>query len=308
MNDNLAGKIEQIKRQLNTRGDVETSAVRVAVAPYRVCPIGAHSDHQGGPVLGMAVSAYTLLAFTVAPTSDVVLTSENFPGEIRLDLNRPTMKPATADEPNWGRYLRGAACALRNRLPPEARGIAGRVSGSLPAGGLSSSASVILSYLSALGEANALALEPRELIELALKAEKDFVGVNVGILDPAAIVGARRGHLLAIDTCETKWEPLPLGPEPPDYRILAAFSGITRNLSGTDYNQRVEECFQAARKLAALSGRGSVVPDGEDAAWLSSTAAEPGRSKARCNERWLPGSPSSKAGRECFCWKARTGS
>jgi galactokinase/galacturonokinase len=120
---------------------------------------------------------------------------------------------------------------------------------------LSSSASVILSYLSALAEANGLELEPRELIEHALRAEKDFVGVNVGILDPAAIVGSRRGHLLAIDTRETKWEVLPLGPEAPDYQILVVFSGITRNLSGTDYNQRVEECHHAARKLAALSGR-----------------------------------------------------
>jgi galactokinase len=97
-----------------------------------------------------------------------------------------------------------------------------------------------------------------ECVELALRAEKEFVGVQVGILDPAAIVAARRGHLMAIDTRETKWEPLALGSEAPEYRILVAFSGITRNLAGTDYNRRVEECFQAARKLAAFSGREEV--------------------------------------------------
>lgn len=209
-------------------------------------------------MLGMAVSAYTLLAFAPAPTSDIVLTSENFPGEIRLDLNQPTMTPDSAAEPGWGRYLRGAACSLGDRLPSAPRGFTGRVSGSLPAGGLSSSASVILAYLLVLAESNGLALEPRELIELALRAEKNFVGVKVGILDPAAIVGGDRGHLLAINTRETKWEAVPLGLQAPDYRILVVFSGITRNLAGTDYNERVEQCHEAARKLAALSGKREV--------------------------------------------------
>ena len=37
--------------------------IRILASPYRICPLGAHIDHQGGPVLGMTVDAYTLMAF-----------------------------------------------------------------------------------------------------------------------------------------------------------------------------------------------------------------------------------------------------
>jgi galactokinase/galacturonokinase len=45
-----------------------------------------------------------------------------------------------------------------------------------------------------------------------------------------------------------------LGEAASDYRILIVFTGTTRNLSGTGYNQRVAECFSAAEKLGKLAG------------------------------------------------------
>ena len=251
--ETLAARVARAKRQLAERTGVPPDDVRVVVSPYRVCPIGAHSDHQGGPVLAMAISAYTLVAFTPAPSSGVVLTSDNFPGEARFDMGRP----APDSVPGWGRYAVGAACALGERQPAR-RGIVGHVSGSLPGGGLSSSASVVLAYLVAFTHANGTTLEPHALVDLALHAERDFVGVKVGILDPAAIVGARREHLLAIETRDARWTPLRFGATGPDYRILIVFSGITRDLSGTDFNRRIDECFDAARELAARSGRDAV--------------------------------------------------
>jgi galactokinase len=93
------------------------------------------------------------------------------------------------------------------------------------------------------------------LVSLALRAETEFVGVSVGILDPAAIVGSHRERLLAIDTRASRWKPLRLGDAAPAYRILVVFTGTTRNLSGTGYNQRVSECFRAAEKLGELTRR-----------------------------------------------------
>ncbi len=250
--ETLEARVAKATRQLVDRTGVPPDDVRVVVSPYRVCPIGAHSDHQGGPVLAMAISAYTLVAFAPARSSGVVLTSDNFPGEARFDLGRPA-----PDVPGWGRYAVGAARALGERHPAR-RGIVGHVSGSLPGGGLSSSASVVLAYLMAFAHANGTVLEPHALVDLALHAERDFVGVKVGILDPAAIVGARREHLLAIETRDARWTPLRFGAKGPDYRILIVFSGITRNLSGTDFNRRIEECFDAANRLATRSGRDAV--------------------------------------------------
>ncbi len=138
-----------IKRQRDTleASGIPPNTVRIVVSPYRICPLGAHSDHQYGPVLGMAVSAHTVLAFTPAESSEVRITSENYAGELRFDLR--TLQDSETSNTQWGKYARGAAQALSDRLPNPPRGIIGVIAGALPGGGLSSSASVILTYLQA---------------------------------------------------------------------------------------------------------------------------------------------------------------
>ncbi len=228
--------------------------MRVVISPYRICPIGAHSDHQGGPTLGMAVSAHTVLTFAPDATSTIRLTSDNFPGEVIIDLERLTSVDEHAGPADWSRYVAAAALVLRDRLPESPVGIRGHVRGTLPGGGLSSSASVLLAYLSALADVNDIVLSPEDKVDLALRAEREFVGIKVGILDPAAIVGGRRGQLLSIDSRAARWEGIPLGDNAPEFHILIAASGVTRNLAGTDYNRRVGECFAACRKLTSLAG------------------------------------------------------
>jgi galactokinase len=205
----------------------------------------------------MAVSAHTALTYAPAPGSTIRLTSDNFPGEVLIDLNRLERLEsggAQPDSPSWSRYVAAAALVLRHRLPDFPTGIRGHVHGTLPGGGLSSSASVLLAYISALADVNDIHLSPEDKVDLALRAEHEFVGIKVGILDPAVIVGARRGELLCIDSRARRWEGIPLGERAPRFQILVAASGVTRNLAGTDYNRRVEECFAACAKLANLAG------------------------------------------------------
>lgn len=249
MTETLRSAVEARRRALAAALPPGSPPVRVVVAPYRICPIGAHVDHQGGPVLGMAIGARTYLAFAPSADSTCRLTSGDFEGAVRFDLRRPE-----GGGPEWGRYARAAACVLRERLPARPRGWVGRVDGALPGGGLSSSASVLLAYLQALALANDVALSVRDLVELSRRAENEFVGVKSGILDPASIAGARRGHLLAIDTRAVRWEAVPLGAAAPPVRFLVAFTGRTRNLRATDFNRRVEECREAARLVAAKAG------------------------------------------------------
>ena len=132
-------------------GDERHDKMRVVIAPYRICPIGAHSDHQGGPTLGMAVSAHTVLTFTAEASPTIRLASDNFPGDVTIDLE--TLE-SVDDHDDWGRYVAAAALVLRDRLPRPAVGLRGRVQGTLPGGGLSSSASVLLAYLTALADVN----------------------------------------------------------------------------------------------------------------------------------------------------------
>jgi galactokinase/galacturonokinase len=242
----------------------------MAVAPYRVCPLGAHIDHQLGPVVSLGIAAWTVLAFAPSGDSRVRVSSRDFEGEVAFDL---TGAPVPGE--GWERYLRAAAWALSPRLPARPAGLVGSVSGSLPGAGLSSSASVLVAYLLALARANGLVLAPDELVAAARLAENEFVGVASGALDPVSVVAARRGRLLEIDTREPRWRPLAPGPGAPAWRILVVHTGSERHLPRTPFNQRVDECRAAAARLAERSGtpEARVLGDLPDAA-IEAHAAE----------------------------------
>ena len=234
--------------ELGARENVSREIAAV-LSPYRVCPLGAHIDHQHGPVLGTAIGLGTVLAF--APTNEprLRLESDDFAGG--LDLGFDDKAPAEG----WGRYAWAAARILRDRLPAAPRGIVGRLGGDLPGGGLSSSASVLVAYLLALAEVNGLELAPAERVALARQAENEFVGVRCGVLDPASIVGSKAGCLLEIDTREVTWRAIAPGSDIGAVRFLVVFTGQSRMLSSTPFNARVGECESAASRIAAAHGQ-----------------------------------------------------
>lgn len=229
------------------RGGCEN--VRVVVSPYRICPLGAHIDHQGGSVLGMTINASTLLAFCPTEDQTVSLASRNYPGEVKFKLGDIGESPGSF----WGVYPRAAALALQEKYPLRV-GISGLLYGMLPGCGLSSSASVLLAYLHGLADANDLQLDPWEYVHLTHKAEKEYIGLNNGILDQTSIVFGREKELLHIDTKNISVSRL-LDNMADKYRILVAFSGYSRELTTSGYNSRVDECKQAAGQLSKMAGK-----------------------------------------------------
>jgi galactokinase len=247
----LATAKEKITDLFSDEKEIAADDVCVIASPYRICPLGAHIDHQGGPVLGMTINAYTLLAF--APTDDgtVRLKSKNYPGKVGFELGRiPEITGSS-----WGVYARAAALALKEAYPIE-KGIAGLLDGMLPGCGLSSSASVLLAYLHAFAASNHIRLQPWDYVRLAQRAENKYIGLKNGILDQTSIVFGRKGYLLHIDTKEEKISELPERPGENRYRILVAYSGYSRELTTSGYNTRVQECREAAVRLSRLAGSG----------------------------------------------------
>jgi galacturonokinase len=231
---------------------IAPSDIRVIASPYRICPLGAHIDHQGGPVLGMTINAYTLMAFAPAHDGKVRLQSKNYPGKVQFELDRISETTGSF----WGVYARAAALALQEAYSLR-HGLAGFLDGMLPGCGLSSSASVLLAYLHALAAANHIQLHPWDYVRLTRRAENKYIGLNNGILDQTSIMFGRRDHLLHIDTVEEKISELPDKLGENHYRILVAYSGYSRELTSSGYNTRVQECRQAAAKLSRLGGDGS---------------------------------------------------
>ncbi|MBN2420324.1 MAG: GHMP kinase, partial [Deltaproteobacteria bacterium] len=219
-----------------------------AFCPYRICPVGAHSDHQFGKILGMAIDRGITIAYSPSENGEVVLISRDFDNKVEFNISQTLER-----KHDWADYLRGATASLSRDYQLK-NGIYAVIEGSLPIGGLSSSAAVIISYLLALCNANSLRLTSGELIETALRAEKDFVGINVGKLDQSCEVYSQKGHLLYLDTKDDRYELIPESPHIKPWEIAIFFSGIERSLIGSKYNMRVDELKSASYALKAYAG------------------------------------------------------
>ena len=221
----------------------------VSFCPYRICPIGAHVDHQYGMITGLAIDKGVHIAYGPKKNGVVELSSLQFDRRAQWHIRQVDEKP-TGD---WADYLRGATWALAKKYDLHT-GICGVVEGSLPIGGLSSSAAVIISFLAALCKLNGIQLEPQEMIKIAQEAENDYVGVAVGTLDQSCEVLCRKNHLLYLDTMDGTYELIPQRENMLPYKIAIIFSGVERSLAGSKYNMRVDEAKSAAYALKAYAG------------------------------------------------------
>lgn len=250
-------------------------------SPYRVCPLGAHVDHQHGLVTGFAIDKGVDLWFNVNGSSEInngKLTIDNYP-ENHVHLESRTFEgvvdfdidaPSQVKEHHWGDYARGAKYALKKRFELK-RGIEGVIQGSLPVGGLSSSAAVLIAYVMAFAKANDITLQPFEVVKIASEAEREYIGLNNGLLDQACIALSKKNQLLFLDCDSNEYRLIPFGcqiskaesqrsasdlsSQTSDipFEIGIFFSGLTRSLVNSDYNLRVYECKTAAWNMLAYT-------------------------------------------------------
>ncbi|KAK3437533.1 hypothetical protein EUGRSUZ_C02197 [Eucalyptus grandis] len=281
-------QLNYIRNVVSRMAGRRTDEVQVVISPYRICPLGAHIDHQGGTVCAMTIDKGILLGFVPSGDSQVYLRSEQFRGEVRFrvdenqhpkpvsgtNLKVPSNGSSTQHEDcDWGSYARGAQYALQSRGCRLSQGIIGFICGSkgLDSSGLSSSAAVGIAYLLAFERANNLFMSPTENIEYDRLIENEYLGLKNGILDQSAILLSSHGCLTLMNCklVQTKKHELihfsklqkdnPVVPKA--FKILLAFSGLKQALtSNPGYNRRVEECQEAAKFLLEASGNGKTKP------------------------------------------------
>lgn len=216
----------------------------IAFCPYRISPLGAHIDHQWGKINGLAIDKGIHIAYSRKENGVVELQSLNFPKRAQFHVNSiPDEKVG-----DWADHMRGAAKLLLEKYPLR-YGISAVIEGTLPIGGLSSSAAVIIAFMSALAQVNRIHLEPWETIMMAKAAENKYVGVNCGKLDQSCEVLCKKDQLLYLDCADDSYQLIPwTGPK---FKIAVFFSGLERSLATSAYNLRQDECKAAAYSLLA---------------------------------------------------------
>ena len=217
----------------------------LAFCPYRICPVGAHSDHNLGKITGLAIDKGIHIAYSPKHNGVVEMTSLQFPKRAQWHIASVPEKKQN----DWADYLRGATLSLEknHRLTV---GICGVIEGSLPIGGLSSSAAVTITFLEALCAVNGIQLDPQEIIDTAYDAEKNYVGVSIGKLDQSCEVLCKKNHLLYLDTRDNSYELIPVNPVMKPWKIAIFFS----SLAGSKYNMRVDELRSGVYALQAFAG------------------------------------------------------
>ncbi len=90
--------------------DVNDSDIMFSYCPYRVCPVGAHIDHQKGNVTGFALNYGINIAYVPTNNQLFEATSLNFEKKIIDNISNIGDKKG-----DWADYLRGTAKFLHEK-------------------------------------------------------------------------------------------------------------------------------------------------------------------------------------------------
>src|SRR3954469_2647198 len=172
-----------------------------ADAPGRVNLLGEHTDYHQGYVLPTVIPQRTQATIRARDDRRVRAASAGTGDtieEYELGDERPRH--------SWIDYVQGVTVALA-RHGVAVRGFDLHLASTVPIGaGVSSSAALEISLLRALRTRFALELDDVMLARLGQKAETDFVGAPVGIMDQMASSLGRDGEALFLDTRTLAYE------------------------------------------------------------------------------------------------------
>ena len=221
----------------------------VKFTPYRICPVGAHVDHNLGQITGFAIDKGIYIACGAKRNGVIEISSLQFDKRAQWHvLSTPKEK-----QDDWADHIRGATLAIAKRFPLTT-GLCAVIDGELPIGGLSSSAAVIITFMRALCNLNNISLTSQDLINLSREAENKYVGVSCGKLDQSCEIYCKKDKLLYMDIQNDFHKVLQAGKNMKNFEFIIFFSGLERSLASSKYNMRVDELRCAAYCLKAFEG------------------------------------------------------
>jgi len=234
-------KAREVVASFKARFGTSASVYR---APGRVNLIGEHTDYNEGFVLPSAIGFSCWVGIGPRKDRKLVLYSGNLGEGREADLD----ELGNRGSGHWSDYPIGVAWALREagyRLS----GADLYILGDVPLGaGLSSSAAIEVSTGYALLSVAGHAIDRTKLALLCQRAENEFVGAHVGIMDQYVSCHGQAGHALLIDcrSLECRAQKLPA-----KVSLLICNTMVKHKLqAGGEYNVRRAECEEAVRKLS----------------------------------------------------------
>lgn len=220
----------------------------VALAPGRINLIGEHTDYNEGFVFPVAIDRVVAVAARATPGHCELISEQLGHGE-PFDANSVELGSIGG----WAKHPAGIAWGLRDLGFEAITNLQVLVHSDLPvASGVSSSAALEVAFGIVWNAIDDMGLEPLELAKLAQTAENRFVGVNCGLMDPAASALGREGHAMFFDTRSLDIQYVKV---PERLKIVLCDTGTPRALSESGYNERRFQCEVAAKAMSVPSLR-----------------------------------------------------
>jgi galactokinase len=210
-------------------------------APGRVNLIGEHTDYNDGFVLPCAIDYQTVIACAKRSDRQVRVVAVDYDNaQDSFSLDAPIV---SVQEPMWANYVRGVVKHLQQRNA-DFGGVDMVISGNVPQGaGLSSSASLEVAVGTLFQQLYALPLDGAAIAVNGQEAENQFVGCNCGIMDQLISALGQKDHAMLLDCRTLGTQPVSM---PEDIAVVIINSNFRRNLVGSEYNTRRQQCEAGA--------------------------------------------------------------
>ena len=245
-------------------------------AAGRVNLIGEHVDYCGGKVMPAALSLKNTIFARPNGTDKINLAWTDIPVRVTLDISRLS----EYKDVKFANYPAGSAYLWQQAGHPIV-GCDLLYDCTVPFGsGLSSSAAIEVSTIAALATLAGEKLDPVKIALAAQKAEREYAGVNCGIMDQYASACGKKDNAILLD-CNTlvrEYVPIVLG----DFTLVIANCNKPHSLVESKYNERraeTERALALLKEKADISCLAELTPDAF--ARISSVLDDEGKVKDR---------------------------
>ena len=212
-------------------------------ASGRVNIIGEHIDYCGGKVMPAALSLKNTVYVRPNGTNFINLSWTTLPDTVSLDISRLD----SYKHLRYGNYQAGSAY-LWQKAGYKIVGCDMVQDCTVPFGsGLSSSAAIEVSTIAALATVAGESFDKVQVALTAQAAERQYAGVNCGIMDQYASACGKKGMAMLLDckTLQCDYLPLDLG----GYAMVITDCKKPHNLVESKYNERRQQTEQALAVL-----------------------------------------------------------
>ena len=190
-----------------------------------------------------AIEFYCWVAVGAREDRKLNIYSEEFSAAADADLSSMARQPSKT----WSDYPIGVALQLEQagfRL----HGANLLIESEVPIGaGLSSSAAIEVATALALADQSGWSPERLQLALLCQRAENEFVGARVGIMDQFVSLFGQKDHALMLDCRALSFESLLI---PDSVKLVISNTMVKHELASSEYNRRRADCEEAVRRLA----------------------------------------------------------